>query len=158
MSDRRKLLDSLLKHEGFRASPYKCPAGRWTVGCGHNLEANPLTGWQWKRLLDHGHLAVSLSQAGAEILVNEEADKLERELARELDFWPVLNDARQNVLCEMAFNLGLPGLLAFKQTLFAIRSGQYDIAADRMLQSRWATQVGKRAQTLAQQMRTGVFA
>jgi lysozyme len=158
VTDRARLAASLLKHEAYRAAPYKCPAGRWTVGIGHNLEANPLTASQWKRLLDAGHIAISLSQAGAGILVTEEADKLEKELARELDFWNVLNDARQNVLCEMAFNLGLPGLLQFKQTLFAIRSGQYDIAADRMLASKWAGQVGKRAQTLAQQMRSGVFA
>lgn len=156
MTDRARLVASLIKHEAYKAAPYKCPAGRWTVGIGHNVEANPLTGWQWKRLLDAGHLAISLSQAGAEILANEEADKIERELAH-LEFWPVLNDARQNVLIEMAFNMGLPTLYTFKQTLFAIRSGQYGMAADRMLESRWAQQVGKRAVTLAAQMRSGVF-
>jgi lysozyme len=55
----------------------------------------------------------------------------------------------------MAFNLGVPGLLKFKRTLAAIRGKEYDRAAAMMLDSRWATQVGMRAERLSKMMATG---
>jgi len=62
---------------------------------------------------------------------------------------------RQRVLLDMAFNLGISGLLKFKRTLKAIRAKQYEKAAEMMLDSRWATQVGQRAKRLSKMMATG---
>lgn len=61
---------------------------------------------------------------------------------------------RQRVLVNMAFNLGMTGLLGFKTTLLAMEQGRYEDAA-RMLRSRWAGQVGVRAERLSEMMRTG---
>ncbi len=55
----------------------------------------------------------------------------------------------------MCFNLGLGGLLGFKETLHLIQSGQYVLAADAMLESKWAAQVKQRAVRLANMMRSG---
>ena len=57
------------------------------------------------------------------------------------------------VLANMAFNLGIHGLLKFVRTLNAIERGNYDEAASHMLASKWAGQVGQRAQRLAAMMR-----
>ncbi len=56
----------------------------------------------------------------------------------------------------MAFNLGMAGLLKFQKMITAIGCMDYGGAADEMLDSRWARQVGRRAQRLAEMMRTGV--
>lgn len=64
--------------------------------------------------------------------------------------------ARAEVLINMAFNMGVPGLLKFRRTLDAVRADDYDAAASHMLDSRWACQVGRRAVELARQMRAGV--
>jgi lysozyme len=63
----------------------------------------------------------------------------------------------------MAFNLGVDGLLKFKNTLALLRSAieshaSYARVADGMLNSLWAKQVGRRADELARQMRTGEYA
>jgi lysozyme len=55
----------------------------------------------------------------------------------------------------MAFNLGVPGLLKFKNTLRAVREGRFEDAAKGMLASKWARQVKGRAVRLAQVMKTG---
>ena len=57
----------------------------------------------------------------------------------------------------MAFNLGVSGLITFKNTLRLISVGHYYEAAEEMLNSKWARQVGYRAEELAEQMRTGEF-
>lgn len=63
--------------------------------------------------------------------------------------------ARAEVLINMAFNMGVKGLLKFRRMLDAVRADDYDKAATHMLDSRWASQVGRRAVELARQMKTG---
>lgn len=77
------------------------------------------------------------------------------ELIASLPWFTKLDDARQGVLLNMAFNLGTTGLLNFKETLALVESGKYSDAAKEMLNSRWANQVGKRADRLSRQMQTG---
>jgi lysozyme len=55
----------------------------------------------------------------------------------------------------MCFNLGINGLLQFHGTLQAVADGDYDQAAECMLASLWASQVGRRALELATMMRSG---
>lgn len=78
-----------------------------------------------------------------------------KELDRNLSWWKNLDEVRQRVLFDMCFNLGVTKLLAFKNTLEAIRTGRYDDAAAGMLNSLWAKQVKGRATRLANMMRTG---
>ena len=72
-----------------------------------------------------------------------------------LGWWRTLTCARQRVLVNMAFNLGVAGLLGFKNTLSAVQRGHYEQAASGMMASKWAQQVGARADRLAVMMRTG---
>jgi lysozyme len=66
-----------------------------------------------------------------------------------------LDDARQDVLADMAFNLGVGGLMDFRRMLAAARAGAYDLAAAEMLASDWASQVGARARRLSILMQHG---
>lgn len=65
------------------------------------------------------------------------------------------NEPRKAVLIGMAFQMGLNGLLGFKNTLEMIRVGDYDKAAVGMLNSLWARQTPARAKRMAKQMESG---
>jgi len=135
--DDKALVRQIELHEGLRLKPYRCTAGKLTIGVGRNLE-------------DRG---ITLSEARM-LLANDLAD-VRNGLLNALPWVAKLDDVRQRVLVDMAFNLGLQGLLEFKRTLAAVQAGQYQQAATMMLQSRWAKQVGQRAERLSRMMVTG---
>lgn len=64
-----------------------------------------------------------------------------------------LPERAQQVLVDMMFNMGPGTLKQFKTMLRAVDRGDYEAAADAMLDSLWAKQVGARATTLAKMMR-----
>ena len=127
----------IARHEGLRLTPYRCTAGKLTIGVGRNLE-------------DRG-----ISNTEALYLLKNDIDHYTGQVLANLPWASSLDQTRFEVLVEMAFNLGIAGLLGFKQTLAAIKAGHYDQAAIQMLDSRWAKQVGKRADELAAMMRQG---
>ena len=135
--DRAALIRQIRLHAGERLKPYRCTAGKLTIGVGRNLDDRGITSEESAMLLDN------------------DIRLLEIELFRALPWASALDDVRQRVLLDMAFNLGLPGLLQFKRTLEAIRTGQYQQAATMMLDSLWARQVGQRAERLSRMMATG---
>jgi lysozyme len=134
--NRAKLLDQLAAHEGIRLKPYLCPAGKLTIGIGRNLEDTGIT------------------RQEAFMLASNDIARIEATLAG-LAFWAGLSDARQRVLCDMAFNMGLSGLMQFRKMLAAIEAQDFERAADEMLASKFAKQLPGRAETLARMMRTG---
>lgn len=129
----------LLEEEGFREFPYRCTSGKLTIGIGRNLE-------------DRG-----ISRNEAMYLLTEDIEYIKSKLKEKLSFFADLNPIRQIVLMDMAFNLGINGLLAFKNTLNLISDGKYTQAAEHMLDSKWATQVGRRAIRLSNMMKDGVY-
>lgn len=147
-----RCLAQLMRHEGSERAPdgthvaYYCSAGALTIGYGHNLDANPITG------LDE---LSCISEAQAREILREDAAAVAAALDKELPWWRRLNDPRQAVLLNMAFNMGVAGLLKFKNTLRAVREMRWKDARDGMLASKWAGQVGRRAPELAAQMLTG---
>jgi lysozyme len=140
-----QLVEELRRDEGVRYVPYADTKGIPTTGVGHNLQASPLpAGWSYP-----------LTDAQVDQLLMQDLANVYSDLNRDLPWWTDLNDARQRVVCNMMFNLGSNKLLGFKNTLAAMRQGRYSDAAAGMLNSAWASQVGARAQRLAQMMRTG---
>ena len=137
MIDRDAMVRQLRLHEGERLKPYRCTAGKLTIGVGRNLEDRGIT-----------------REESAMLLANDIAAE-ERELLRALPWAAKLDEVRQRVLLDMSFNLGLVGLLGFKRTLATIQAGDYQAAATMMLDSKWAKQVGQRAERLSRMMATG---
>lgn len=144
-SSDKTLISELRRDEGVKNMPYKCTAGFNTVGVGHNLDANPLQ-YDW---------TYPLTNMQIDQLLAEDVQGFFEELDKRLDWWRGLSYARQRVIVNMAFNLGVDGLLGFKNTLAFIRGGDYQAAAKGMLSSKWAKQVGQRANRLAAMMVTG---
>ena len=135
--DRPAMIRQLRLHEGERLKLYRCTAGKLTIGVGRNLE-------------DRG-----ITAAESAFLLGNDIDAVWTDVQRALPWVARLDDVRQRVLLDMAFNLGIVGLLGFKRTLAAIETGQYQQAATMMLDSRWARQVGGRAERLSRMMATG---
>lgn len=135
--NRDELRSMLVLHEGLRLHPYKCTSGKTTIGVGRNLD-------------DTG-----ISNDEAMYLLERDIDRVEAELDSRFTWWRQMTPARQAVLADMAFNLGINRLLGFVNTLKFMRDGDYEAAADGMMDSLWARQVGNRAQRLAKMMREG---
>jgi lysozyme len=130
------LKEQLRRDEGFRLKPYRDTVGKLTIGCGRNLDDKGISAEEAYLLLDHDIAEVRAS------------------LAR-FDWFTALDEARQGVCLNMAFNLGVGGLLAFVKMIQALEVQNWDRAATEMLDSLWARQVGARATRLAEQMITG---
>jgi len=135
--NRDDLRSMLVLHEGLRLKPYRCTAGKLTIGVGRNLDDNGITQAEAFALLENDILAV------------------EADLDRTWPWWREMSEARQQVLADMCFNLGVTRLGGFVNTLAAMKRGDYEAAADGMMKSLWASQVGRRAQRLAKMMREG---
>lgn len=131
------LWPQLKAHEGLRLKPYRDTVGKLTIGVGRNLDD------------------VGLREGEAMFLCFCDVAAVEQALDARLPWWRSLDASRRAVLIDMGFNLGVPGLCAFTDTLAAVEAGRYGDAAQSMLRSRWAGQVGRRAATLSRMMRTG---
>lgn len=131
------LRQDLIRDEGLRLKPYRCTAGKLSIGVGRNLED------------------VGISKSEAEYLLHNDILNVQIDLDRKLPWWRAMSEARQLVLANMAFNLGISSLLGFKNTLGAMERGDYEAAAVGMGASKWAVQVGPRATRLIKMMREG---
>jgi lysozyme len=151
------LINSVTRNEGFRATPYKDTEQLWTFAKGRCLETNPLSPAEWKHLLDHNMISLSISLDGANWLMLRQLDAIEELYARTFDFWPDLDEVRREALVEMGYQLG-PRLLGFKKMLTAIRARVWKEVEAEALDSRWARQVPERAKRTARQLSTGVRA
>lgn len=140
MTDLVKLTAQLRQDEGVRACAYQDHLGYLTIGVGRLIDERKSGGLSAKEI-DY-------------LLANDIADRISG-LQRALPWFAHLDDARQGVLINMAFQLGLGGLMGFANTLKLIERGDYRRAAEEMLRSKWASQTPARAWRLAKQMDTG---
>lgn len=134
MSER--LIDMLVQHEGVRLHPYKCTSNKLTIGIGRNLD-------------DKG-----ISQDEAYTLLFNDIRDAYTDLERVVDV-RTLSENRLHAFIDMMFNLGLPRFMSFRRMLKAVREEDWFQAAEEMMDSRWARQVGNRAKTLALMVRDG---
>lgn len=138
---REKLVKQLFRDEGKVSYAYQDHLGYWTIGVG--------------RLIDR-RKGGGLSDEEIAFLLDNDISRIDAELTKRIPWFNELDEARKGVLMNMAFQMGVDGLLAFKNTLKLVQSKQWDKAADAMLQSKWAReQTPARAKRLSDQMRTG---
>lgn len=129
--NRTRLKVMLVKHEGLRLHPYRDTVGKLTIGVGRNLDDRGLTEDEAMVMLDRD--------------INEALHVCESVF---LGF-DTLSEPRQHALLDMAFNLGEPRLRGFTKMIAAVEARDFEKARTEMLDSKWAKQVGQRAQTLA---------
>jgi lysozyme len=113
---------------------YKCPAGKYTIGYGHNLDNNKIT------------------VRVADLMFDDDYDDAIKSCSK-MGFWNDLDAVRQYVLVDMCFNLGIERLSKFTKMLEALNNKDYEAAANEILSSDYARQVKWRAQKNAMMMR-----
>ena len=138
----QRLVDQLIAHEGMELRLYKCPAGRWSIGAGRNLQDRGITESEARHLLNND-IRISID-----------------ELTDTFPWFTRLDETRQAAMVELHFNLGLSNLKTFKKTLSLIaeavegRVTWHDVGKE-LLNSRWADQVGRRSQVIADMLIIG---
>lgn len=124
-----KLKQMLKCDEGVAYTAYKCSAGYWTAGVGRNLETARFTEREISNWLQEDIIYFY--------------DKLMR-----FNFFKTLSENRQLALINMCFNIGLNGFSKFRKMIAALEKEDFETAAEEMLDSRYARQVGERADRL----------
>jgi lysozyme len=144
------LIDMLIRHEGLRLKVYDdangsplIPGytlkGHATIGVGRNVE----------------HVGITKEEA-LDLLMND-IRRCEKEAVAAFPWYIDLDSTRKDVIISMVFNLGLTRLMGFRKMIKAMEDKNYEEAADQMLDSVWAEQVGKRAEELSRMMRLGKY-
>lgn len=129
-----RAMEQLKVHEGYSAKPYYDSLGHLTIGYGTNLshitrvEANMLLAFR----------------------LNESYMKL-----YELYWFRALSSNRQQVILNMAYQLGHGGILKFKRMIYNLKRSYFWSAANEMKSSKWYRQSGIRSKQLVRQMRRG---
>jgi lysozyme len=140
------LAHAIEAEEGRRLHAYPDPltgGAPWTIGVGH-------TGPEVKQ-------GLTWTDAQASAALDADIERACARLDQALPWWRDLNDPRQDVLAQMAFQIGVKGLLAFRRTLEAMRNHDYAAAAAGMRASLWARQTPARAERLARIMEAGAY-
>lgn len=131
------LREQIARDEGLRLKPYTDTTGHLTLGYGRNLTAK------------------GISLAEAELMLDNDLSEASAAVFSRLAWASALNEPRRAVLVGMAFNMGIAGLLGFRRMLAAAEAGTWDEAANEILSSDYAHQVGVRAERYSEQMRRG---
>ena len=135
------LIEMLKRHEGVRSLVYLCSAGYETIAVGRNIAESGL----------------GLSDDEIEYLLKNDIERVRQELTDNYFWFPALNEARQDAMIDICFNLGLTRLRGFVNAIEAMSREQIDVAADEFMDSRWATQVGNRANEITEMIRVGEY-
>ena len=136
-----QLVEMIKRHEGVKSKVYLCSAGYETIGVGRNISESGL----------------GLSDDEIDYLLQNDIQRVKEELEETYFWFGALNEARQDAMIDICFNLGLTRLRGFVKALEAMSREQFDIAADEFMDSKWAQQVGTRAIRLTEMIRSGEY-
>jgi lysozyme len=135
--NRDALATQLMADEGVVLKPYRCTAGKLTIGVGRNLED------------------IGISKEEAMVLLANDIARVEAQLDARFPWWRKMSESRQMAFANFAFNVGIGTVLTFKNTLAAMERGDYEAAAKGLEDSRWYSQVGNRAKRVVELIRKG---
>ena len=134
------IVEQLRRDEGTKLHAYQDHLGYWTIGTGRLIDIRRGGG---------------ITPEESDYLLFNDIDKRVVQLKQRIPFFNDLDDARKGVLINMAFQMGVEGLLSFHNTLRHISNGEYDKATLSMSHSIWAIQTPARCKRLQEQIRTG---
>ena len=137
MSYQGELLKQLKEHEGLRLKLYQCPAGKISIGYGHNIQDN------------------GLSKTACEFILFEDIEEAIRNLYAVFskEFFDKLKDNQKIALIDMMFNLGLSKFLTFKRFITAVKNKNWDDASYEIIHSRAYEQNKRRYKKLSEQIK-----
>ena len=127
----------LFRHEGLRLMPYRDSVAKLTIGVGRNLDDRGISREEAVMLLDND-IRGALSACRAS-----------------LPWFDGMDQTRQAAIVDVVFNLGMSRFLNFHKALAAMAAGDWETAANELLDSKWASQVGIRAKEISEMIRSG---
>lgn len=134
-----ELRRQLIRHEGLELKPYRCTAGKLTIGVGRNIED------------------VGISRDEALMLLENDIRECHADLYRIFPAFHGIAPGRQYALVDLRFNLGPSRFRTFRRMIAAVQAKDWDAAADELIDSRWWHQVqDDRKTTLHRQLKDGV--
>ena len=136
----KELKKLLIKHEDEVNHVYPDSEGWWTIGVGHLVDKRK---------------GGKISHNAAMFILDEDIAEVIGQCDRAFDWFDDLDEVRKIVILNMVFNLGLDGFKDFKKTIQYIDNENYNEASIEMLDSKWASQVGRRAAELSEMMKNG---
>jgi lysozyme len=143
------LHDLIIRHERKAYKAYPDSEGILTIGIGMNLEERAAK----PRILDLGVDYDQLCAGNCELtdahimaLFSTDLNVAIQDAAGNVsNFWAHPDDV-QHAIVDMNFNLGGPRFAKFVKAIAAFENKDYRTAAAEMSNSKWAKQVGQRAQ------------
>src|SRR4030066_301072 len=102
-----KIKNDLIRDEGLKLYPYKCTAGKLTIGVGRNIEDSGIT------------------RDEAMYLLRNDIIRCQSELSKSISFYDRLDDSKKAILINMCFNMGISRLIGFKRMLAAMAIGDW---------------------------------
>jgi lysozyme len=136
------IVDLLAREEGFVPHAYQDHLGYYTIGHGILIDKRRGGG---------------ITEEESKYLLRRRVRKYDAQLDERIPWWRDLNKTRRTVLQSMAYQMGVDGLLRFRNTLAAVKRGDYARAAKGMRASLWARQTPGRAERHARAMERGRF-
>ena len=135
-----KLIEQLKIHEGMKLKPYLCTSKKLTIGIGRNLDD------------------VGISKEEAEMLLKNDIYEATNQLLNAFPFMATFSDVRISAMINFTFNVGIGTVRKFSNTIEYLKNEDWEAAADEMMDSKWAEQVGDRAIQITEQIRTSRWA
>jgi lysozyme len=132
-----KLIEQLKIHEGMKLKPYLCTSKKLTIGIGRNLDD------------------VGISEEEAEMLLKNDIYEATNQLLNAFPWMATFSDVRISAMINFTFNVGIGTVRKFSNTIEYLKNEDWEAAADEMIDSKWAEQVGDRAIQITEQIRTG---
>lgn len=136
--------DMIRYDEGEKLVVYTCTRGFKTVGIGHNLEAN--------KSLDILHRSLNIgdkiTKEESSALFQQDLDIVFAGIRKNLFFFETVKPKYQLVLINMIFQMGIGGVLKFKNTLKAMQEDNAFLVESGIKNSAWYKQTPNRAQRM----------
>lgn len=124
------------KHEGYKRNIYTDTLGHNTIGIGFNLDAG-------------------MTKDEARCLARYKINNIRSRLSYLIPTFNALSARRKDVLIDVAYNIGIGGLMNFKKMLAAINEGNFKRAKLELLDSNAARELHNRYGELAEMMEDG---
>jgi lysozyme len=144
-----ELAKQLAFEEGRKLRKYKCTAGHWTIGIGHNLDAKP-TNWDWV-------IPDVITDTECDAIFNTDVRDVSQSMVKAFPGLARLSPPRRDAVLNMAFQMGTSGVMKFKGMIAALVDKDWQRARACALDSAWAKQTPQRAARVANQLLTGEY-
>lgn len=142
---RDQVKEDLIKHEGYKDEIYLCTEGVPTFGIGHAIKEHDIE-YTWP-------VGTPVEKDRIDQCFNDDFEDACKDCDSLFENFADLPAQVQRVLVNMAFNVGRNRLGKFKKMIAAVNEGNFEEAANQMVDSKWYNQVGNRSVELENWMR-----